>query len=58
MSNLNQAGKKFWESLSRGVDTRVGTGKNEGYPRLKEHCLKEAVEEPSLVGEQQADGSG
>lgn len=44
--------------LSRRVDTEVGSGKNEGYPRLRENCSKKGVIEPVLFGEVRAGGSG
>ena len=50
LPNLNQAGGKFWESLSRGADIRTGNRKNEGYPWLKENCSKKDMKEPLVFG--------
>lgn len=44
--------------LPKRVDITVGSGKNEGYPRLRENCLKKGVIEPVLFREVLADGSG
>lgn len=44
--------------LSRRVDIKVRSGKNEGCPRLRENRSKKGVIEPVLFGEVLVDESG